>query len=383
MRPPALACHALVALVFAFGSDHAAAQAAAQPEPLPAFNTARTPTSPAFTLLGVEPAAVERPSNPADLAMAFGSHVSELSTVPEDFALEVSPFWLVGRPTLTWQSDQTRGLWQSFVRTASLSIATGEIGTKSASVRGLSVGGRTSLVSGQLSEESRAAITRLEGLLAAEAAVGARLMAAQLQELNRMLIEKTITVEEHQRRMAELERATSQSKEYRDSAEARAVQKLMQQFASVRNGWFVELAGAAGWHFPDAIWAAGDFGRWGLWLTPSFIGRTASLVGVLRYLSDDTVEPGKAGVFDAGIRAIHFQDRYALSVEYLKRSYDAQTTGGHRLVGIAEYAVREDMWVVATFGRNHDSLREGSFLARLGLSFSFNNDRYVSSLGGP
>ena len=381
MRAIASGSQALAVLLIAFWSYPAAAQDAAAPPP--AFNTARTPTSPAFTLLGVEPSAVERPSNPADLALAFSSRIRSISTVPEDFALEVSPFWLVGRPQLTWASDSSRGVWQSLVRTASFSLATAEIGSRNAPVRGFSIGGRSSLLSGELSDVTRAAINRLEGLLEAEAAFGARMMASRLQELNRMLLEKKITAEQHQQLMAELERATSQSREYRESSEVRAVQKLMQQFASVRDGVFVEVAGAAGWRYPDAIWAQGAFDRWGLWLTPSFIGKAASVVGVLRYLSNDHEDARATSVFDVGVRGIHFQERYSLSIEYLKRSYNVERPGGHRLVGIAEVAVRDDTWVIATFGRNHDSLREGSFLARLGLSFNFNSDRYLTSAVGP
>ena len=181
----------------------------------PAFNAARTPTSPAFTIMGIEPTSVERPSNPTDLALAFLSQVEDTSIVPADFALEVSPYWLVGRPRLTWSDDAARSVRESLMRTAAFSIGTGEVGTTSAPVRALAVGARTSVFSGRLSAESRRQIEELEKRLQAEAALGLRMMASQLRELNRLLEAGEITADQFGQLMAALQKATLESRQYR------------------------------------------------------------------------------------------------------------------------------------------------------------------------
>jgi hypothetical protein len=346
----------------------------------PAFNAARTPTSPAFTVMGLEPTSVERPSNPADLALAFLSQVEDPTIVPADFALEVSPYWLVRRPRLTWSADATRTVRESLMRTAAFSIGTGEVGTRSAPVRALAVGVRTSVLSGRLSAESRRQIEELEKRLQAEATLGLRLMAAQLHELNQMLQAGEITKEQFTQLMATLQKATLQSPEYRESVERQAVEKLMQTFATVRDGFFLELAAAAVWRHPGAVWEQGQFDRWGVWATPSYTGRDAAVIGVFRYLSADADAGTAEGVLDFGVRGIHFRDRYGMSLEYVRRTFRApDLASGYRLVANAEYAIADPIWLVVSFGRDHDTRREGSLIARIGLTISFRKERYLTN----
>jgi len=352
--------------------------AAPKPVNVPAFNSARTPTSPAFTLLGVEPSAVERPANPAALAFSFLSKSKDPTTVPQDFAVDATPFWLLKQPTFEWRDDIDRNVLESLVRTASFSVATGEVGTKAAAVRGLSVGGRASILSGTLSKETQAAVTRLEQLLQQEAALGLSLMADELKRLSDRLLAGEITKEQHTQMMLALQNTTLKMKEYKESPERKAVEKLMERFATVREGFFLEVAGAAGWRYPDAIWSQGAFDRWALWATPSFVSGAGSIVGVLRYLSEDATAGTDQRVIDYGVRGVHFRDRYALSLEYVRRTFEAENLkAGHRLVGIAEYAVTDGAWLVASFGRDHDTKSEGSMIARLGLSFNFNEARFL------
>jgi hypothetical protein len=353
-----------------------------KPAKVPAFNTARTPTSPAFTLFGFEPSAVERPANPSALAFAFLSKAGDLTTVPQDFALDASPFWLVKQPMLQWRDDIKRNVGDSLARTASVSVATGEIGTKNAAVRGLAFGGRADILSGTLSKETQAQIERLETLLQAEAAFGLRMMAAQLVVLSDKLRAGEITREQHTEMMRVLQEAMLKSKDYRDSAERKAVEKLMERFATVRDGFFLEVAGAAGWRYPSAIWSQGKFDRWGLWATPSFVGKSGSIVGVLRYLSEDAAAGTDERVLDYGVRGVHFRDRYAVSLEYVRRAFKAENLkDGQRFVGIAEYAVTDTTWFVVSVGRDHDTKREGSLIARLGLTVTFNEERFLKPSG--
>ena len=370
----------VVVLVTACAIAGQASPALAQSAAPPAFNAARTPTSPAFTIMGIEPTSVERPSNPTDLALAFVSQVEDTSIVPADFALELTPYWLVGRPRLTWSDDATRSVRESLMRTAAFSIGTGEVGTTSAPVRALAVGARTSVFSGRLSAESRRQIEELEKRLKAEAALGLRMMASQLQELNRMFKAAEITAEQFAQLMAALQKATLESREYRESAERKAVEELVQTFATVRDGFFLEFAAAAAWRFPEAVWDQGQFDRWGLWLTPSYVAGGAAAIGLLRYSSADTDAGTTEGVLDYGVRGVHFRERYAMSLEYVRRTFRApDLAGSYRLVAAFEYAVTDPIWLVVSLGRDHHPRREGSFVARLGLSISFRKERYLTA----
>jgi hypothetical protein len=360
------------------GGGQPATATTAPVEP-PAFNTARTPTSPAFTLFGLEPASVERPANPADLAISFATQAKDAAGVPEDFAIEFSPFWLVSRPFLSWSADKARSPWQSLQRTASFSIGTGQIGTDEAPVTGLAIGGRASILSGELSDELEAQIKRLETQLTNQATMLNALMAPALERLRERFNAREITVEQLAEETAKIQALAVKSKLHTESAEYKAVVKTMEKFATVRDGWFLEVAGAAGWRYPEAVWKEGSFDRWALWVTPSYVAKQSSVVGVFRYLSKDVSAGTEDGVLDVGVRGILFRDRYALSVEYMRRSFeDDALEAGHRFVGIAEYAVRDGTWLVATFGRDRDTAQENSLVARLGLSFSFAKERHVA-----
>jgi hypothetical protein len=369
----------LATLTVAAYPDLAAAQT---PPAVPGFNSARTPTSPAFTLMGLEPSSVERPANPSDFSLGLLTKTDNVATVPKDFAVETSPYWLFRHPNLTWDDDVDRNVWQSLARTSSFGVGTGEVGTSAAPVRALAFGGRASVLSGRLSDETQAQLKRLEELLTAEATLGLQMMAEQLNVLNQMLVSKQITAEEHTKLASALQIATIQSKQYKDSAERKATETLMEKFATVREGFILEVAGAAGWRFPRADWSQGDFDRWGLWATPSYVGKSTSVVGVFRYLSKDATAGTTEGVFDVGVRGVQFRDKYALSVEYMRRSFRASNLeDGHRLVGIAEYAVTDTAWLVVSFGRDHNTKRDGSLIAQLGLSFNFKDDRVVKPTG--
>src|SRR5690349_5976055 len=75
----------------------ASAQAPSAPPAPPALDSLRTPPSPAFALLGVEPSAAERPTTPSDVAVTLVNSLRE-QTLPRNFAFEASPYWLTSRP---------------------------------------------------------------------------------------------------------------------------------------------------------------------------------------------------------------------------------------------------------------------------------------------
>src|SRR5882724_2241992 len=62
----------------------------------------KTPTTPAFVLIGTSPTVVERPTTPQDVALTVYNAVRTAGGLPRDFALEVAPYWLFSHPKLTY-----------------------------------------------------------------------------------------------------------------------------------------------------------------------------------------------------------------------------------------------------------------------------------------
>ena len=341
----------------------------------PTLGSLRTPPSPAFTVLGIEPSAVERPMTPSDVALSFINKLRQ-GTIPKDYAFEASPYWLVSQPNLSWQDDVTRNLGASIARTTSLSIATAETGTTDAPITSMAVGVRTLLSSGHMTDATQRALKALEQTLSESGDLFLRMVGeAGLDALDKRLASGEITEADYEVRKQELTAIVLESDAYRE-AMARA-----EDVAAKREGFFFEVAAGLVWDFPGASWESRAFRKRGIWATPSYEVGPWNLVGVLRYLND--VTPSDAAddddSIDWGGRAIYSTATYALSLEFVQRSpLDTETLKrSHRFVGIAEYRISRASWVIASFGKDRQKTgtRE-TLVAQLGLGFSFSKDRY-------
>ena len=100
------------------------AQAASDPPKKLELDNFRTPSSPAFTLLGVSPTAIARPSTPRALATELLSTSKNGSGIPNNYAIEFAPYWLVPHPSLTFHQYTNPTSAQSVAQSFSVSLAT-------------------------------------------------------------------------------------------------------------------------------------------------------------------------------------------------------------------------------------------------------------------
>jgi hypothetical protein len=243
---------ALAAAVVAATPFQAAAQSTA-----PTLGSLRTPPSPAFTVLGIEPSAVERPMTPSDVALSFINKIRQ-GTIPRDYAVEASPYWLVSQPNLSWQNDVTRNLGESVARTLSLSIATADTGTAALPTTSMAVGVRTLLSSGHMTAATQRALTALEQTLSETGDLFLRMVGeAGLDALDKRLASGDIAPADYEIRKQELTALVLESDAYRE-AMARA-----EDVAAKREGFFFEVAAGLVWDFPGASWESRAFRRRG------------------------------------------------------------------------------------------------------------------------
>ena len=128
---------------------------------IPEYHRIRTPTSPAFTILGVAPSEIQHPATPRDFALALSNSVQDSDdlTVPRNLALEFAPYWWFRHGRLTFDEYQKAGFGSNLLRNLSFSVGTTsrdvpvidamgmQIGT-SAETR-LAAGARTQLYTGE------------------------------------------------------------------------------------------------------------------------------------------------------------------------------------------------------------------------------------------
>ncbi len=354
----------------------------------PAFNLIRTPTSPAFVMLGIAPTAVERPNTPASLGLSVLNTTNTFSQLPQNYALELSPYWLLPHPRLTWRQDTTRSIIESLLRTGTVSVATAQLGSEVLPVTGFSAGLRASLISGTMTRTAINTLVMAESLLAVQASSFNRRLDKALRETHlddlreRALVEAG---EDSMRIVAVIERYAAIEDSIRAAlvdgslVSSDADEELAEALegAGEREGFALEGAVGLTWQYPRMVVDSVRFSRFGVWLTPSYQGRDVSVIGVVRFMSDE-LEPSM-GLVDIGGRLLYTHELFAVSGEYVHRIFTGNggAASQRRISGIVEYRVLQDVWLQAAIGKDFDPSAAGSLIARLGLSFQFGRQRYA------
>lgn len=343
---------------------------------IPQFNLIRTPLSPVFTLLDAAPAAVERPNTPSALAISILSNSSELTQLPANYSLEISPCWLFDQPDLTWEKDASRNISESVWRTLSVSLGTVRTGDSSSKATALAFGMRTSIVSGVLSDRSRQKLLMIRDRLTAQAEIFYNNTIEEKSKIEKAFSEQLQAAGEDQQKQKEA------IQKYNDAISKITKQEIeqndIQDFAAERHGFFLDLAVAGAWQFASDKADSGKFMRFGTWLTPAYKWQNWSIVGVGRVLMDKIADTTTHTTWDAGASVIYTVGRYGVSLEAVQRNFTWENAPDNifRLAMIFDAEVEKGMWITATLGRTYTETADGALLAQLGLSFNINPQRY-------
>jgi len=338
MRPHTLAAVPLLALAM---TARLPAQAG---DSLPAFNSVRTPVSPAFVLLGIAPTAVERPNTPADLAFSILNRAATLTGLPRDVALEISPYWLVKHPRLNWEQDSTRTIATSLLRTMTISVATADLGTDTRPISGLAVGLRAAVASGRLSREAIDQLRQLGTLVDRENLVFDNLIKQRRGVLQRALtreLKNATSRADTGRLTAKTDSAVRDfveqlpiSEEYRAAMDS--TDEFARDLALSRTGFVLEVAGGLVWAAPGDVVDSARVSRWGAWVTAGYQSPAWSFVAVNRFLT--AVSDTAQDALDVGLRLIHTERRWAVSAEAVFRAFTGSGDGGRPKTAASAHA---------------------------------------------
>jgi len=100
--------------------------------------------SPAFTILGINPTAIERPQTPKAMGVTLLNAFNNINVIPKSFAFEVTPYWLSSHNNLEFEDYFNH---QSAVQNLAFSVATSPLDSPSVGTS-LSFGFRTMLFAG-------------------------------------------------------------------------------------------------------------------------------------------------------------------------------------------------------------------------------------------
>jgi hypothetical protein len=357
------------------------AAGAARAQELPEFNKLRTPSSPAFVILGVTPSQIERPNRPGAFAASFLQTVQDAAgRLPQSYAVELAPYWLRPRPGLTF-AQYARGGPRSAYQDASISLAiTDSLGGEAAPggdarFRRLGVGFRTTLRPGRLAAGALLCadtVSRLATAVALE--IGAAVAADPT--VNRLRREGVSSP-------AKLDSAAAISRVIAapilDRSQARLAEraKACSERLSAREGIVVDIAGAGAADFPGGRASAGELSKLGVWITPAWLGRSFSHVGVLRATFDGVRADTTVRLYDLGVRSVYAWQRFASSVEAVYRRVDrpAGDRNHARFSAIFDAKLTDETWLTLTAGRDFDHRAPNSLLGLIALKWQLGEQR--------
>ena len=387
----------LGAMAAALGWAVVPALALAQDTPEITLTDLKTPSSPAFVILGIEPSTVSRPTTPRALALELLSRTEHANVLPRDYALEFSPYWLRSRPELTFDQYISPSTAQALQQSFSISVATKASIEGSDSVTSLGLGFRLTPFAGHLTTRTRQAIQRLDSLHGVRidtlnrreeygdsiTSVIDSLATARTEPVNQASV-AALTA-----RLGELQREQTRIDSVLDAQQsgmadaAQAIQDGDQE----RYGWVLQLAGALAQRYVGNTFEGGEIGGFGAWGTVSYRWESPrieflTLGRFLRNESDDS-----QNLLDAGGRLIWMKDRLALSYEAVSRtSFDSDVEfppgevsgvirfrSSARHSGLIEYQATDDLYVTGSFGKNfkRESDSKSPIIAMLGLQWNW------------
>jgi hypothetical protein len=347
-----------------------AVPAAAQ-DPLQLENL-KTPTSPAFVILGVEPTSVERPTTPRAFALSlYSASESSNGIIPQSYAAEFAPYWMRRQPRVTWEEYFVKpGPVRALAQTFTVSVATRSLVTGADSTTGIGIGLRASPLVGHASAKADS-------------------LAVVLDRLQDRRLDLRDSLRRARRAGDAAQMATLQETLDQNGASAQAVAQELQD-NDERVGLRLELAGALAGYYPGNDFGAGRVGGTGAWGTLAYRLENPGidLLAMGRFLRNGGA--AEQNVWDVGGRAVLLYDRFSGSVEWVARSASdgtgsgpggqAPLDSGNRVVGLLEYRATDDLFVSFSFGQDYP--REGDdrqpLIAILGGQFNFGSRPVVS-----
>ncbi len=378
----------------------------------------KAPSSPAFTILGVQPTEIARPTTfDAFKANLFDNFSDENGfSVPQNLALEFSPYWLFNHKNLTFDKlldPSLNSVWTNMARNSSISIATMDIENQiddevTSTSRRLGIGYRTLIFSGSPSKKNKEKLQKallelkevrltmvsainltqtlavdpnytdfnafLDSIPAeVEKLFKSKSLNSQVKERIRQIIEKDIVSPLREQNNTSPLDTQAKLLSYINStlvvqvltenkndiqSKSQAVETLIDLNNKNYKGFFLEFASAFTLDFSDNEFDNSSVPKWGFWLTPSY--RTENekfeFLGVARFIKNDVIDNVETDNFDIGAKLVFEKDKLSFSGEFIQRFQNIELMDDSKedlkAVLNIEYKLAKNILITYTFGED-------------------------------
>ena len=372
------------------------------------------PASPAFTLMGIAPSAVERPGSVTDFAVTILNTTNNLTGVPQDFSMEFAPYWLFGGgKNLSFDEYSKNGNVESnFLQTLSVSVATSASDDGDITSQSMGIGIRFSLAQGTISndftelrekmseyneifaqrflelsasdEVKKTLEAQLDTMVSTRSKLRARLrnlpddqaeqapfIEGQIEYAATQILEISQKIEA---RNLELQNMTDARKE----EAKKALREELSKIEIKRTGLKLDVAGGLILDFPGQDFDSGKLSKAGVWVNGGYETESLAFLGVVRYLGDEANEDDSSLDFGARIVFDHPKfKKFDFSGETVYRNYfDSEVLDNNfRVALIFNYTIARNKKLEFTFGRDFEGNTTGNLLSMINLVLGFGSER--------
>lgn len=322
----------------------------------------KTPTVPAFAIIGISPSDVETPRSPKALALALYNAYNG-GAVAQDVALDVAPYWLFAHPMLTYEQYVNAPALAQLAQNASVSIATAPSPDDVATDIG--VGFRTHVLFVDAEEQSAGS-----DLKRAEKQLDTLQKRAQFEELQKELDCANKPALPACQDLAKGLKELSPIDGDLDSRLSKAG-AAVQEALTNRSGILIGLAGAISSRSAADEFAPKDFQKAAGWVNVGYRGSWLEAVGLVRLTGVDA--PRKLQYIDLGAKIGVFKPSWDLHAEVVYRAVSGEAPpvdNSARVAGTFEFEVTDEVFVTTTFGKAADDVaKQGKLFGLFGLNF--------------
>ncbi|MBL7739083.1 MAG: hypothetical protein JNK14_07680 [Chitinophagaceae bacterium] len=346
------------------------------------------PNTPAFTLLDYSPTVIDRPGTAKTFATNIVSLLGQSQSLPKNFAMEVSPFWLFKSKLTVYKYhgiNESKSKQQNIfanVRNASISIGSvykDSSKTHAFDANYIAIGGRVNLIKVIRKPTIAATISTIKGIAARQVTLVAPVTGKCIG-----VHSNTSSPEYKECVKKGLEDAFS-----KDEQGMVVLEKRMQQILEINPLFQMDVAFATSRVFKDNTLDSDRRYRTGVWTTMELslpLTKSAdveklienknyiNIYGTLRYMNEDSTTDFKTfheqKLLDFGGRFELEFDKLSISFETIHRvNRSNEDLNTSRNVGILQYKINDRLYLSGTFGKNFGTVR--NVIALFGLNWGF------------